>query len=50
MKKELCPVCGKPAIGRSRAFNEFNCGYHYWKYSEGKIVILPPIGDENRPD
>lgn len=41
-----CPVCGQPAISRNRYFDERTCGYHYWKYSEGRVVVLPPLGKE----
>lgn len=45
MRKSDCPVCGQLAIGLNRRFNEYTCGHHYWKYSEGRVVVLPPIGE-----
>ena len=39
-EKQICPVCGRPEIGKG--LTEANCGLHYWKQSYGETFVFFP--------
>lgn len=41
-QNDKCPVCGRTAILRFIRI-EVTCGYHWWKWDEGKQIVLPPL-------